>query len=224
MRYNEILRQVQHGEKDVSMTSRSHLTKQTILLVDDDEGMRALLTEIFDAAGFTALTAASGEEALEFAASDKPALVVLDVSLPGCSGYEACSRLRQMFGQTIGIVFLSGERTESLDHVAGLLLGADDYVIKPFHPDELVARVRAVLRRGAHEAAPRQASGLTRREMEVLRLLASGQAQAEIASELVISTKTVGTHIEHILAKLEVRSRAQAVALAYREDLLSAGA
>ena len=63
-------------------------------------------------------------------------------------------------------------------------------------------------------------SGLTRRELQVLRLLADGQAQAEIASELVISTKTVGTHIEHILSKLDVRSRAQAVALAYREDLL----
>jgi DNA-binding NarL/FixJ family response regulator len=205
------------------MTSRNHQAKPSILLVDDDEGTRALLTEVFGAAGFTALTAATGEEALEFAAAEKPALVVLDVSLPGCSGYEVCSRLRQTFGQTIGIVFLSGERTESLDHVAGLLLGADDYVAKPFDPDELVARVRAVLRRGAHEA-PRQTSGLTRREMEVLRLLARGQVQAEIASELVISTKTVGTHIEHILSKLEVRSRAQAVALAYREDLLGAGA
>jgi DNA-binding NarL/FixJ family response regulator len=200
------------------MTSRNHQAQRSILLVDDDEGMRALLTEVFSAAGFATPTAASGEEALELAASDKPALVVLDVSLPGCSGYEVCSRLRQTFGQTIGIVFLSGERTESLDRVAGLLLGADDYMTKPFAPDELVARVRSVLRR-AHEA-PSQVSGLTRRELQVLRLLADGQAQAEIASELVISTKTVGTHIEHILSKLDVRSRAQAVALAYREDLL----
>ena len=206
------------------MASREPQARQSILLVDDDDGVRALLDEVFTAAGFTALTAASGEEALEVAVSARPALVVLDVSLPGCSGYEVCRRLREMLGQTIGIVFVSGERTESLDHVAGLLIGADDYVAKPFQPDELVARVRAVLRRGAHEAAPRQASGLTRRELEVLRLLASGQAQAEIASELVISTMTVGTHIEHIFAKLEVRSRAQAVALAYREDLLGAGA
>ena len=205
------------------MTSRNHQGKRSILLVDDDEGMRALLKEVFSAAGFATLTAASGEEGLELAASDTPALVVLDVSLPGCSGYEVCSRLRQTFGQTIGIVFLSGERTESLDHVAGLLLGADDYVTKPFDPDQLVARVRAILRRGAHEV-PKQTSGLTRREQQVLQLLAEGQAQAEIASELVISTKTVSTHIEHILAKLEVRSRAQAVALAYREDLLSASA
>jgi DNA-binding NarL/FixJ family response regulator len=205
------------------MTSRNHQAKRSILLVDDDEGMRALLTEIFSAAGFTTLTAASGEEALELATSDRPALVVLEVSLPGCSGYEVCRRLRETVGQAIGIVFLSGERTESLDHVAGLLLGADDYVAKPFDPDELVARVRAVLRRGAHEV-PKQVSGLTRRELQVLQLLAQGQAQPEIASELVISTKTVGTHIEHILAKLDARSRAQAVAIAYREDLLSAGA
>jgi DNA-binding NarL/FixJ family response regulator len=205
------------------MTSRDNHASRSILLVDDDEGMRALLGNVFSAAGFTVLTAASGEEALELAATGKPALVVLDVSLPGCSGYEVCRRLRETMGQAIGIVFVSGERTESLDHVAGLLLGADDYVAKPFDPDELVARVRAVLRRGAHEV-PKHPSGLTRREMQVLRLLAGGQAQAEIASELVISTKTVGTHIEHILAKLDVRSRAQAVAFAYREDLLSAGA
>ena len=173
------------------MTSRNHQARRSILLVDDDEGMRALLTEVFSAAGFTALTAASGEEALELAVSDKPALVVLDVCLPGCSGYEVCSRLRQTFGQTIGIVFLSGERTESLDRVAGLLLGADDYVTKPFDPDQLVARVRAILRRGAHEL-PKQTSGLTRREQQVLQLLAEGRAQAEIAELEVLQLLAEG--------------------------------
>jgi DNA-binding NarL/FixJ family response regulator len=205
------------------MASRSKHANRSILIVDDDEGMRTLLTDVFEASGFTTVTAASGEEALELAGSGKADLVVLDVSLPGCSGYEVCRQLREALGQTIGIVFVSGERTESLDRVAGLLLGADDYVAKPFAPDELVARARSVLRRGAPDM-PRRMSGLTRRELEVLRLLAVGHAQAEIASELVISTKTVGTHIEHILEKLDVRSRAQAVALAYREDLLGAGA
>lgn len=203
-------------------TSRSTNDKRSILVVDDDERMRALLTEVFGAAGFSTTTAASGEEALELAVSGETALVVLDVSLPGCSGYEVCRQLRETFGDAIGIVFLSGERTESLDRVAGLLLGADDYVAKPFAPDELVARVRSVLRRGSSEV-PERMSKLTLRELQVLRLLAVGQAQGEIASELVISPKTVGTHIEHILQKLDLHSRAQAVALAYQEDLLGTG-
>lgn len=118
------------------------------------------------------------------------------------------------------MIFLSGERTESFDRVAGLLVGADDYLVKPFDPDELAARVRAVLRR-AQPSVPAPLQSLTRRELEVLRLLADGLDQRQIAAELVISAKTVGTHIERILGKLGVHSRAQAVALAYRDELLS---
>ena len=138
--------------------------------------------------------------------------------MPGISGYEVCHVLREQYGPSLPVVFVSGERTESFDRVAGLLVGADDYLAKPVAPDELVARVRGLLRR-AEEWGPASAR-LTQRELEVLRRLAHGQEQSEIAAGLVISPKTVATHIERVLRKLEVHSRAQAVAVAYRDRLV----
>jgi DNA-binding NarL/FixJ family response regulator len=104
--------------------------------------------------------------------------------------------------------------------VAGLLLGGDDYLVKPFDPDELLARARRLL--PAPLIDGRKAHELTRRELHVLSLLVDGLTQSEIADKLVISPKTVSKHIEHILAKLGVHSRAQAVALAVRGGLLEA--
>jgi DNA-binding NarL/FixJ family response regulator len=117
------------------------------------------------------------------------------------------------------VLFLSGARTESYDRVAGLMVGADDYVVKPYAADELLARVRALVRRSNPER-PLAEARLTPRELEVLRLLAEGCSPADIAVRLFISGKTVGTHIEHILSKLGVKSRVQAVAVAYRDGLV----
>lgn len=187
-----------------------------VLVVDDDERFRAFVTATLGTAGFESIEAATGPEALACADSESLDGVVLDVLLPGISGYEVCRRLRDRFGDSLPIMFVSGVRTEPLDRVAGLLLGSDDYLVKPFAPDELVARVCALLRRRVRAHAPiGNGWGLTPRETEVLELLAAGLGQAEIASRLVISPKTVGTHIEHILSKMGARSRAQAVALAH---------
>jgi DNA-binding NarL/FixJ family response regulator len=143
------------------------------------------------------------------------------VSLNGAySGYEVCRALRRSFGPELPIVFLSGVRTESYDRVAGLLVGADDYLVKPYAGDELLVRVRRLLPRSS--GPTNGGKTLTKREEEVLGLLAEGLAQDAIANRLSISTKTVGTHIEHILSKLGVHSRAQAVALAYRDELVAA--
>lgn len=189
-----------------------------VVVVDDDASLRALVREVLRRAGFETVEAACGSEALELAEAAQPALVVLDVSLPGgISGYEVCRALRERFGQEVPVLFLSGERTESFDRVAGLMVGGDDYLTKPFAPDELVARVHALLRRGP---SPSRRLGLTAREQEVLGLLAEGRTQKQIAEELVISPKTVGAHIERILGKLDVHSRAEAVAMAYRLDLV----
>ena len=187
-----------------------------VLVVDDDERFRAFVTATLGTAGFESIEATNGPEALARADSEPVDVVLLDVLLPGISGYEVCRRLRDRFGESLPILFVSGVRTDPLDRVAGLLLGSDDYLVKPFAPDELVARVFALLRRRDRARGPVvNGWGLTPREAEVLGLLASGLGQSEIASQLVISPKTVGTHIERILSKTGARSRAQAVALAH---------
>jgi DNA-binding NarL/FixJ family response regulator len=191
-----------------------------ILVVDDDAGLRQLVCASLESAGFAAVAAGDAEEALARCEVDAFDLAIVEINLPRVSGYELCRRLKDA-RPPLPVVFVSGERTEWFDRVGGLLLGADDYVVKPFAPDELVARVRGVLRRAAPSVPPRLAS-LTKRELQILRMLALGRSQQEIAAELVISPKTVGTHIEHILEKLGVRSRSQAIALAYREELVVA--
>ena len=191
----------------------------TVLVVDDDDGHRELISTVLGRAGFSTVDASNGEEAMAAARRHLPRLVVLDVRMPDVSGYEVCRRLRDEFGDTVSIVFLSGERTEGFDLAAGLLVGADDYLVKPFSPDELLARVRVRLPVVPEE--PPLSIDLTKRELEVLRLLTDGLSQKEIAASLVISPKTVAAHIQHILGKLGVHSRAQAVAHAYRRGLLN---
>src|SRR5438477_12408649 len=105
-----------------------------------------------------------------------------------------------------------------MDRVAGMLLGADDYLVKPLVLDELLARVHRL----AHRARPLPrtvVAGLTRRELEILRLLACGLDHIEIARALGITPKTGEKHIEHILLKLGVHSRAQAIALAFQDEV-----
>ena len=201
-------------------------SKAAVLVVDDDDGIRALVRAALEDAGYTALEATSREEALRLARERLPDLVVTDVHMPGGSGYEVCRTLRDEFGDELPIIILSGTRTETYDRVAGFEFGADDYMVKPFDPEELRVRVRALLRRSRprNGATPANTTHrLTPRELEILRLLAEGLDQPSIAERLVVSPKTVSKHIERILAKLEVRSRAEAVGKAHREGLLESG-
>jgi two-component system nitrate/nitrite response regulator NarL len=196
-----------------------------ILIVDDDPAMRELVSCVLGSAGYATIEVSSGEHAMVMAGEHEPALVVLDVRLPGVSGYEVCRQLRERFGQTLPIVFLTGDRTDSHDLVAGLMIGADDYVVKPFNAEEFVARVRRLLVRSetpqAKNGGPSLMVQLTRREQEVLSLLAEGLSQDAIANQLHISPKTVATHIQRILHKLRVHSRAEAVSFAFRQGLVS---
>ena len=195
-----------------------------ILVVDDDPAFRDLVGTLLERIGCQTVGAADGHQALHAAASSQPDVVLLDVDLLGTSGYEVCRELRDTYGDDVAIVFVSGMRTEQLDRVSGLLIGADDYIVKPFEPDELLARVRRLLSRASSRPAARATEDLTSREEEILRLLAAGLDQAAIAALLVISPKTVATHIQRILGKLGVRSRAQAVAFAHQHGLAGTAA
>jgi DNA-binding NarL/FixJ family response regulator len=186
-----------------------------VLVVDDDPPTRAFLAAVFARVGIPTCLAASGIEAVELAAVRRPSAVVLDISMPGISGYETCHELRELYGTSLPIVFLTGHRVESYDRAAGLLVGADDYLLKPVSPDELLARVRALLARSEYEEV-----ALTRREREVINLLADGLSGREIAEHLVIAPGTAAKHIENLVTKLGVRSRAHAVAKAYRLRLI----
>jgi DNA-binding NarL/FixJ family response regulator len=196
-----------------------------VLIVDDDARFRAFVSRILAKAGHATVEAATGEDALAAVHSERPTLVLLDVSLPDISGFEVCCELREQYGDELPVIFVSGERTDGADCAVALLLGGDDYVTKPFDTNELLARVRRAIARSRPEsarlAAPRDFN-LTNREFEVLRGLAQGQIASDIARELVISPKTVSSHIQRILAKLGVHSRAHAVAVAYQSRLLQA--
>jgi DNA-binding NarL/FixJ family response regulator len=197
---------------------------KTILVIDDDASLRALVSALLTASGYRAIEAERGEDALERMREERPDLALLDVSLPGMSGYDVLRELRADFGDRLPIVILSGTRTETYDRVAGLRLGADDYVVKPFAPDELLARVDRLLDWAARDPDPGVVKpapfNLTRRELEVLRLLAGGATTRAIAGELFVSEKTVASHIQHILVKLDVHTQAQAVGAAFRHGLI----
>ena len=193
----------------------------SVLIADADGEARAELARLLESGGFRVVQAESGDEAISLSREERSSLAILEIPLPILSGYEVCRTLKSELGPTFPVLFLSGARTESYDRVAGLLVGADDYLVKPYAPDELLARVRLLEERSRPLAGA--TSNLTRRENEVLRLLAQGLTQDDIARRLTISPKTVGTHIEHVLRKLGVHSRAQAVALAFREDVANGG-
>ncbi|HSO19734.1 MAG TPA: response regulator transcription factor [Desulfosarcina sp.] len=126
-------------------------TKETkqILVVEDDENTSSLIALYLEREGFATLTAGAGAAALALARSHHPDLVILDLMIPRVDGWEVCRRLHR--DSDVPVIMLTA-RGEEIERVAGLTLGADDYVVKPFSPRELVARVKAVLRRAAPAA------------------------------------------------------------------------
>ena len=194
-----------------------------VLVVDDDPVICEIVASTLGEHGYLTRRGSDAREALYLIERETPDVLVLDVHLPDISGYQVCRRVREDQGDSVGIILISGERKEAFDRAAGMLLGADDYMVKPFVLDELLARVQRLARRS--RPLPRTAvAGLTRRELEILRLLACGMDHTEIARDLVIAAKTVEKHIEHILLKLGVHSRAQAVALALQQEVRQAEA
>jgi two-component system, OmpR family, response regulator len=136
-----------------SISAAEHAsTSQRLLVVDDEPNIVELLSTSLRFAGFEVATASNGHEALETARTFHPDLLVLDVMMPDISGFGVVKRLRAS-GSTVPVVFLTA-RDGTEDRISGLTLGGDDYVTKPFSLDEVVARIRAVLRRTARPETP----------------------------------------------------------------------
>lgn len=143
------------GQSRVPLTAGGTLSiagvdKQRILVVDDEPELRQMLHRYLEAEGFEVAEATDGERALSKIRDTPPDLIVLDVGLPGTDGFTVLQETRRL--SDVPVIMLTA-RTEEVDRVIGLTIGADDYIAKPFSPRELVARIRAVLRRGARGQA-----------------------------------------------------------------------
>jgi len=155
----------------------------TVLIVEDDPNTASLVATYLQREGFTTQIAQDGKRALELAARSNPGFVVLDVMLPGLEGWDVCRELRKF--SDVPILFLTA-REEEIDRVLGLSLGADDYVVKPFSPRELVERVKAILRRvhkaPAHDSTVLSHGPLTLNPVEH-RVVLAGQTVELTAAE-----------------------------------------
>jgi two-component system OmpR family response regulator len=192
-------------------------SKQTILVVDDDAHIREVIRFALEKAGFRVVEAADGHAALERFEEASPALLVLDILMPELDGTEVCRRLRAQ--SRVPIVFLSS-MDEEVDRIVGLELGGDDYVTKPFSPRELVARVRAVLRRTAPaeagESAPeREARSVTHGKLK----LDLDRYQAYWGEQELVLTVTEFGLLKTLLGYPgKVYTRDELMDGAYRED------
>jgi len=207
-------------------------SRGSVLVVDDEPTIGDVVTRYLQRAGYTTRLAVDGATAVTAAATERPDLVVLDLMLPGIDGLEVMRRIREQDQRRMPIILLTAKGEEN-DRIIGLRLGADDYVVKPFSPAELVARVDAVLRRldttpedeppieldwltidpvGHRVVAGGEDVQLTQREFELLLFLARHPGRAFTRHQLMdrvwqysfyTDTSTVTVHIRRLRAKVE---------------------
>ena len=207
---------------------------RTILVVEDEPKILRIVCDYLDRAGFRSVEAVDGRTALQLAQRDKPDLVVLDLGLPDMDGLDVIRRLRER--SRVPVVVLTARGEES-DRLVGLELGADDYVVKPFSPKEVVARVRAVLRRTEQAAEPgrvvragdvtvdldrmsvtagERAVELTRTEIQLLATLARQPGRVFTRAQLLDAIhgvevesyeRAIDAHVKNIRRKLEADPR-----------------
>ncbi|MEM7318730.1 MAG: response regulator transcription factor [Pseudomonadota bacterium] len=199
-----------------------------ILVVDDDPQLRELVSIALERAGFAVILAGDGQRALIHAARETPDLMILDVGLPEMDGFEVCRRVRKT--SDVPVLFLTA-RDEEIDRIVGLELGGDDYVTKPFSPRELVARVRAILKRSRGIARTQHlrhgsleldlaahrcvlngvAVALTGTEMKILAALMQNPAHTLSRPQIVdriwgqgspVSDRTLDSHLRNLRSKL----------------------
>lgn len=198
-----------------------------ILIVEDEPKLASLLADYLQAAGFIPEILTNGSEVATVVRAQPPALVLLDLMLPGQDGLEVCRELRSF--SMVPIIMVTA-RVEEIDRLLGLELGADDYICKPFSPREVVARVKAILRRVARQDNPAAASGLaidetayratldqqplelTPVEFRLLKTLATGPGRVYTRDQLldklyddhrIVTDRTVDSHVKNLRRKLE---------------------
>ncbi|NQT80368.1 MAG: response regulator transcription factor [Candidatus Aminicenantes bacterium] len=203
-----------------------------ILIIDDDKVLLETLKVYLETESFKVITAADGEKGFQLASQEKIDLIILDFMLPSLNGLEVCKRLRTKKIKT-PIIMLTGEKKEEIDKVLGLEFGADDYIIKPFGTKELLARIRAVLRRSKPEAPEVEEYSFgnvyinfkkqiaskgkkdiyfTAKEYGLLKLLVSHEGEV-VSRETILNevwgydkfptTRTIDTFIHHLRQKIE---------------------
>src|SRR6266702_5101015 len=207
-----------------------------VLIIEDELPMRTALQDCLESEGYRVLGAADGERGLAHALQDKPDLILLDIMMPRLDGYSLCAELRRR-GHAVPILMLTA-KGQIEDRVKGLDVGADDYLVKPFSTEELLARVRAVLRRVQRAAKPlrtlalgevrldfvqqkawrgRKPLHLTAKEFAVLRLLAEAAGEPVTRDRFLDAvwgytafptTRTVDMHIASLRGKIEKNSEA----------------
>jgi DNA-binding NarL/FixJ family response regulator len=207
-----------------------------ILIVDDDITLRTAMIRYLQNRGYSVKDAGSGVEGLTAFEQDTPDLVVSDVMMPEMDGYEFCRRLRTTrLGQLVPFIFLSS-RKDVDDRVQGHQMGADDYLVKPFEPKELVAKIEAQLERsrrihseivrliqqsnGAMAGSPSPVATLTPlpltpAEEKVFWEVIQGFTNKQIGDRLFVSPRTVQTHLSNILSKLQLENRSQLIRFAF---------
>lgn len=190
-----------------------------ILVIEDDDETRGLIAEELNDHGFTVVTAANGTAGLALLDTEKPALVLCDVGMPGMSGHDVLAELSERDGHDdVPFIFLTALSSRE-DMLRGRRMGADDYITKPIDFDLLAEVVKSRLVRVArsqHQPQPE----LSRREVEVLTWAGRGKSSADIAVILAITERTVNFHIENVMRKLGVNSRVQAVVQGTRLGLI----
>ena len=201
-----------------------------ILIVDDNEQILKILTQYVEREGWPYLTARSGEEALSLFDAASPSMILLDIMLPGIDGLEVCKRIRRV--SSLPILMITA-KDEDADRILGLDIGADDYIVKPFSPGEVMARIRSVIRR-MNEHAPSETLvigslsihlpslsvsleghklNLTRKETELLYTLAASPGRVFTRDNLLTlvwgyehvgNYRAVDSHIKRLRQKLDV--------------------
>jgi DNA-binding response OmpR family regulator len=167
--------------------------QQHILIIEDDADIAESLHYNFKREGFRSTIAESGEKGLRIALDEKttPSLIVLDLMLPGMSGMELCRRLRrEPLTEDTPVIMLTAKAAET-DKIAGLDTGADDYIVKPFSVKEVIARVRAVLRRAEKESSPRYEDEQITVDFDDMRVLCNGDAVKLTRKEFALLTHLI---------------------------------